>query len=116
MFYRPSDRLSLAIPAPLPMDDPDAEAVSYKVIVFGLLERVKEFPQSARERHATGHVVIAFSIDDKGQPQNVAVVRPSGEADLDEEALAMIGRAAPFPAPPVGAQRDFAVDIGFGGQ
>jgi colicin import membrane protein len=113
-LYQPSDRLSLAIPAPLPTNDADAEPASYKVIVFGMLERAKNYPEAARERHATGNVVIAFSIDDNGLPQNISMLEPSGESDLDTEALAMISRAAPFPAPPAGAQRYFAVNIGFG--
>jgi colicin import membrane protein len=115
-MYQQSDHLSLAIPAPLPTNDTDAEPVSYKVIVFGMLERAKNYPPGARERHAMGHVVVAFSIDDNGQPRNISMLESSGEGDLDTEAVAMISRAAPFPVPPAGAQRDFAVNIGFGGR
>lgn len=114
-FYQPEDKLSLAIPAPMPTDEADSEAVPYKLVVFGMLERVKEYPQSARARHATGHVVISFTIDDNGQPQSIELLRSSGEADLDAEGLAMVARAAPYPVPPAGAQRDFAIDVGFGG-
>jgi|GEM_PF-1554280 len=112
---QPQDGLSLAIPAPLPTNDADAEPVSYKVVVFGQLERAKEYPETARQRHATGHVIVSFSVDDSGQPQEISMIRSSGQDDLDTEALSMITRSAPFPVPPPGAQRQFAVDIGFGG-
>ncbi len=112
-MYQPNDGLSLAVPVPLPANDAGAEPVSYKLIVFGMLERAKNYPQSARERHAAGNVIIAFSIDDTGQPKTISMLQSSGQSDLDSEALALISRAAPFPVPPAGAQRDFAVNIGF---
>jgi TonB family protein len=113
LFYRSNDQLSLAIPAPLPTNDESAEPLSYKVIVFSKLERFKEYPKSAIARHAVGEVSVFFSIDDTGQPQDISMLQSSGEEDLDAEALAIISRAAPYPIPPEGAQRDFAVTIGF---
>jgi TonB family protein len=110
---QPEDGLTLGVPAPMPTDDTNAEQVGYKVLVFGLLARVKEYPESARARHAVGHVILAFSIDDAGLPKSVSILHSSGEEDLDTEALAMVVRAAPFPVPPAGAQRDFAIDVGF---
>jgi colicin import membrane protein len=103
-----------AIPVPMPTEDSDGESVSYKVIVFGQLERAKRDLQSTGKRHAIGYAVVAFSIDNTGQPQNVELLRPSGEADIDRDSLSVISRAAPFPVPPAGARRNFGVIIDFG--
>jgi periplasmic protein TonB len=44
-----------------------------------------------------GVVSLAFSVDRDG---NVVIVKSSGSALLDAEALDLIKRAAPLPAPP----------------
>ncbi|WP_051335395.1 TonB family protein [Methylocapsa acidiphila] len=102
-----------AVAVPLPTQGGD-EAMSYKVIVFGMLERAKHYPQAAIDRHARGVSVVGFSVDEAGEAMNVSLLRSSGEADLDEESVALVRRAAPFPAPPAGAQRFFAAQIDFG--
>lgn len=102
-----------AVAVPLPTEGGD-ELMSYKRIVFGLLARVKHYPESARERGAHGAAVISFTIDDAGELTNVSLLRSSGETDLDVESLALVARAAPFPKPPPDAQRAFAAEITFG--
>jgi TonB family protein len=64
---------------------------------------------------ASGRVAIAFSLDDAGNIQDIDLMRSSGEAELDAEALTMVRDAAPFPRPPAGAIRKFAPIIAFGG-
>jgi len=102
-----------AVAVPLPTEGGD-ELMSYKRIVFGLLARVKHYPESARERGAHGAAVISFMIDDAGELTNVSLIRSSGDTDLDVESLALVARAAPFPKPPPDAQRAFAAEITFG--
>jgi TonB family protein len=102
-----------AVAVPLPTEGGD-ELMSYKRIVFGLLARVKHYPESARERGAHGAAVISFTIDDAGELTNVSLLRSSGDTDLDVESLALVARAAPFPKPPPDAQRAFAAEITFG--
>ncbi len=102
-----------AVAVPLPVEGGD-EPLSYKEIVFGLLERAKQYPQTARERGARGSAVVSFVLDDAGELTNVSLVRSSGEVDLDVESLALVARAAPFPKPPPGAQRAYAAEITFG--
>jgi len=102
-----------AVAVPLPTEGGD-ELMSYKRIVFGLLARVKHYPESARERGARGAAVISFTIDDAGELTNVSLLRSSGDTDLDVESLALAARAAPFPKPPPDAQRSFAAEITFG--
>lgn len=102
-----------AVAVPMPVDG-DGELVNYKVIVFGMLERVKHFPEAAAARGAQGASVVAFALDEQGGVKSVALLRSSGDADLDAESVAVVTRASPFPAPPPGAQRNFAAEITFG--
>ncbi|MEL6647438.1 MAG: TonB family protein [Pseudomonadota bacterium] len=41
----------------------------------------------------------------------LSVSKSSGSARLDLAALSMVRRAAPFPAPPPGARRNFSINI-----
>jgi TonB family protein len=102
-----------AVAVPLPTENGD-EPMSYKEIVFGLLERAKQFPQAARERGARGKAVVGFSIDEAGELTNVSLLQSSGDADLDIESVALVARASPFPKPPPGAALSFGAEITFG--
>jgi colicin import membrane protein len=105
--------LAQAIAVPGATNDASAEPVSYELLVFSLLERAKQYPESALRRGARGNVTLSFSVDDQGQPQDIEILESSGEADLDVEGLSMIMRAAPFPVPPAGAPRTFAPEVRF---
>ena len=90
------------------------EAASYSFIVGGMLERVKHYPETARQRGAKGIAIIGFVLDESGRVASVSLLRSSGEADLDAESVAVVNRAAPFPPPPPGAQHSFAIEVAFG--
>jgi len=112
--------------SPVDMDDPwQAVAVpstsdsgeiatSYKTLVLGTLELAKRYPEDARNRGAHGTAVVYFEVNDQGEAKNIKLLKSSGDTELDVESLAIVLRAAPFPKPPQGAQRIFAIDIGFG--
>lgn len=68
------------------------------------IERFKRYPRAARSRF--GVVRLAFTIDRQGRLKEVRVVSGSGSPILDEEAIATIRRAAPFPTPPASASDD----------
>lgn len=99
--------------APLPPAEA-GDPISYERIILGRLAKAKRFPPGARSRGARGVAVVAFRLGETGDVAAVALLRSSGETDLDGESLALVARASPFPAPPAGAQRSFAVDIAFG--
>jgi TonB family protein len=101
-----------AVAVPLPAAN-GGEAVSYRLIVGGMLERVKHYPETARHRGAKGIAIIGFVLDVSGRIKSVSLLRSSGEADLDAESVALVNRAAPFPPPP-GAQASFAIEVAFG--
>jgi protein TonB len=84
--------------------------------ISGLLERNKRYPSSAQSRRERGVVQLFFSLDRKGQVVASRIVKGSGSPALDQEALALVQRAQPFPAPPlelVGEHIDLTVPIRF---
>jgi periplasmic protein TonB len=64
------------------------------------LNRFKRYPDVARARSSQGDVAVQFTIDGMGRLVASRVVRSSGSSVLDEEALAVLQRASPLPAPP----------------
>ncbi len=111
-FVSPPDGFR-AVVVPLPAAN-GGEAMNYKVIVLGLLERAKLYPETARQRGAKGIATVGFALDESGRIASVSLLRSSGEADLDAESVAVVDRAAPFPPPPPSAQDSFAIEVGFG--
>ena len=105
---RPAPALPPAAPA---VSLPSASA--YGGIVAAQLSRFKRYPDSARAAGAQGHPVVRFSLDASGNVLGAGLAGSSGNADIDREAVAMVRRAAPFPAPPPGAQRRFSIGINF---
>jgi periplasmic protein TonB len=80
-----------------------AAAPSWHGAVLAHLERHKRYPARARARRQEGTTLVRFTVDRDGEVLRVALAEPSGHAALDEEALALLPRAAPLPAPPAGA-------------
>lgn len=66
------------------------------------LEACKRYPAAARRSGVEGATQIAFSLDGAGRVAAQAMARTSGSADLDEEAMRLLGCAGPFPPPPAG--------------
>lgn len=64
------------------------------------LERHKRYPAEARARRLQGVAYVRFTMDRQGRVLSAALERSSGHAALDREALALLERAQPLPAPP----------------
>lgn len=75
-----------------------ASRASWRGTLLAHLNRFKRFPGGA----SPGTVQVAFSIDRAGRVLSARLVGASGDRLLDEEAVAMIRRASPVPAPPEG--------------
>jgi protein TonB len=89
---------------------------TWKTQVVAMLERNKRYPAAAQSRREQGVAQVFFSLDRKGRVIESRIVRSSGAAALDEEALALLRRAQPFPAPPAelpGERVDLSVPIRF---
>jgi protein TonB len=83
-----------------------AASASYGRAVLSQINRTRK--QRAPSR---GRTVVGFSISEGGGLAAVRVIRSSGSPDLDQVALDHIRRAAPFPKPPAGAQRQFSFEF-----
>ena len=80
------------------------------------LNRHKRYPDAARSRRAQGIVVVAFRLDGSGRIVASHVTKSSGSQALDDEALAVLKRASPLPAPPeqiAGPMLDLVLPIQF---
>jgi protein TonB len=88
---------------------------NYNSLVYGHLQRFKRYPSSAHG--ASGTVTVRFALNREGDVVSSAVTKSSGNETLDEEALAILRRASPFPPFPAakpGAQDSFVGPINFG--
>ncbi|TQM94404.1 energy transducer TonB [Roseinatronobacter monicus] len=84
----------------------NAAASNYPGEVLRRIQRVRQARSPAR-----GQVLVSFSVGQNGALAAVSVARSSGHAGLDQTALDHIRRAAPFPPPPNGAQRQFSFEF-----
>ncbi|MFQ1701400.1 TonB family protein [Loktanella agnita] len=81
-------------------------ATNYPGQVMRRISRVRKPNTNAR-----GAVMVSFSITTGGSLSAVSVAQSSGNAQLDQMAVQVVQRAAPFPTPPTGAQTRFSVEI-----
>jgi protein TonB len=105
-----------ATTAPPPARASQAQISKWQRDIVTQLERHKAYPPAARERGEIGVVQLAFSIDRKGHLVSSAIVKSSGYTALDQETIATVRRAQPFPVPPAGidgAKFDFTVPMKF---
>jgi protein TonB len=77
--------------------EPSTSIVSqYVPLLYNHLTKHTRYP----DRDSAGRVDLRFSIDRQGRVLDVRVVRSSRSDALDREALDLIRRASPVPAPP----------------
>src|SRR4051812_9452991 len=82
----------------------------------GPLSSISNIPKEANSRREQGVVQVFFVLDRQGRVLESRVVRSSGANALDEEALALLKRAEPYPPPPEvlsGDHVDLTVPIRF---
>lgn len=70
------------------------------------LERWKRYPRAAQMRNQEGMPWVKFSMDRNGNVLSVELVESSGVDSLDKEAIALVKRAEPLPAPPTEIEGD----------
>jgi protein TonB len=94
-------------PAPAP-PGPSQETVvaaaqaqtSYVALIGAALQRHREYPRAARARGEEGRVTMVLVIAPNGTLVDVRVQKGSGFTSLDDAAVQMARRAAPFPPLP----------------
>jgi protein TonB len=80
------------------------------------IELHKGYPPSALSRRASGVTQVAFAIDRDGRLIESRIIRGSGHAALDQEAIETLRRAQPFPRPPEdlpGERFEFTLPMSF---
>ncbi len=77
-----------------------AAQASYRDILSARLERAKIYPRTAMRRRIEGIVVVKMVLAANGSLRSVQIFDTSGYAVLDDAALALVRRVAPFPPPP----------------
>ncbi len=90
--------------------DVGTEEVSYKELVLSQVAKAKK---EGRYSGIPGVASVRFSLDDHGEIVRCEVVSKSVDPALDTEAMAMVRRGAPYPAPPPGAAREFVIGLRF---
>ncbi len=91
-----------------------ASLVNWKGRLALHLQRHKRYPAAAQMRREQGTVQVQFTVDRNGRVVSSAVVQSSGHTTLDQETLALLRRAEPFPKPPAdvpGNQFSFSVPV-----
>lgn len=91
-----------------------ARDAAYRGAVYANFNKAADVIEAARAQHLKGQAVVAFTVDDAGGLAQLAVAVSSGNPAIDQAAIELIRRAAPFPPPPPGAQRSFSPAIGLG--
>lgn len=84
----------------LDIDARNGVSTDYASRLRAWLEAHKTYPKRARMRREEGIVHVHFAVDRQGWLLGGDVVRSSGYASLDAEAMAMLDRSNPFPGAP----------------
>ncbi|MEO0567162.1 MAG: TonB family protein [Pseudomonadota bacterium] len=84
----------------------NAAASNYPGLVKRRIDRVRRPNMSLK-----GTAVVAFRVANNGALSNISLSRSSGSPKIDQVALRLIQKAAPFPPPPAGARRNFSIKI-----
>ncbi len=105
--------------APMPgasSDPPSASLPTWKGVLQRHLERHKRYPSEEQRARREGQPVVLFTMSRDGRVLAARIVRSSGNAALDAEALEMLTRAQPLPPLPSdqpGESLEIAVPVNF---
>ena len=99
--------------APFDSDTPPASAApaSWQSRVLSHLARFKRYPGDARQRKRAGAAWVRFQVDRDGKLLASELVTSSGTVLLDREALQVLQRAQPLPAPPASVLHQGTVTV-----
>jgi protein TonB len=96
----PRSEQNTAVTPQAPSPGRDASRVTiatWRAIVSAKIKSAQRYPSRAHARGEQGTATVTFLLNRNGNVLSRSIVRSSGYAELDQEALAMIARAAPFP-------------------
>ena len=88
------------IPNIVPQEQLTQYLESYSSLLANAIAKYKQYPKIAQMRGWQGTVIADLEIDGKGTVISIKIKKSSTYEVLDNEALEMIRKASPFPAPP----------------
>lgn len=81
--------------------NPDKDAMlRYQDMVKQRIEATRRYPLWAKKQGVEGIAHIYFTVLPEGAGQDIRIIRSSGSIILDEESVATVKRASPFPPIP----------------
>jgi len=95
----PAETIS-KIPNIVPQEQLTQHLESYSSLLANAIAKYKQYPKIAQMRGWQGTVIADLEIDSKGTVISIKIKKSSTYEVLDNEALEMIRKASPFPAPP----------------
>lgn len=84
----------------VPQEQVTQHLESYSSLLANAIAKYKQYPKIAQMRGWQGTIIVDLEIDSKGNVMSIKVKKSSTYEVLDNEALEMIRKASPFPAPP----------------
>ncbi|WP_343617421.1 TonB family protein [Novosphingobium sp.] len=84
---------------------------SWEARVVARLESLKRYPPAARSRRDQGVAKVRFRVNRQGHLLSSSLESSSGSRLLDQEALATVARAQPFPPIPAGRPDEIEVVV-----
>src|SRR5450830_1121346 len=80
--------------------DIDDANKKYGNALWGAIGKHKQYPKIAQMRGWQGDVIVELQLDGNGKLKSKKIIQSSSYDVLDKQALDMVEKAAPFPAPP----------------
>jgi protein TonB len=87
-------------PKPVIPVDTSAARDGYGNTLWGEIGKHKQYPKIALMRGWQGEAIVELLLDGNGKLKSKKIIQSSGYDVLDKQALEMVEKAAPFPAPP----------------
>jgi len=88
-------------PAPVhSQEDIEDARGKYGNSLWGAISKHKKYPKIATMRNWQGETIVELELDGSGKLKSKKIIQSSGYDVLDKQALEMVEKALPFPAPP----------------
>lgn len=96
----PAAAAAPSVPPPPPAAASGEPSADYMARLLSHLNRSKRYPMAARKLRQQGVVYVRFTMDRAGRVLSARVERQCSHTLLNEEAIALLARAAPLPPLP----------------
>lgn len=87
-------------PPPVSQADIDDARNRYGNSLWGAISKHKKYPKIAAMRNWQGEAIVELELDGNGKLKSKRITQSSGHEVLDRQALEMVEKALPLPAPP----------------